>query len=88
MPMITLDLDTVAYQILQNTTQSKGVSPSEWVSQLIKSHQPVVSTTATAINQADLDKALLACGFGTLEGRGGVTFADDWYMTDDELLNH
>ena len=22
---------------------------------------------------------------GSLEGRGSVTFADDWYMTDEEL---
>jgi Arc/MetJ family transcription regulator len=24
---------------------------------------------------------------GTLKGKGTVTFADDWYMTDEELVN-
>lgn len=78
----TLDLDKPTYQWLSETLKNEGVSVHDWLKNLIDQHFQEKNQQTH-----DLDEAMRACGFGTLEDKGGVTFARDWKMTDEELIN-
>lgn len=78
----TLDLDKPTYQWLSETLKNEGISVHDWLKNLIAQHFQEKNQQTH-----DLDKAMRACGFGTLEDKGGVTFARDWKMTDEELIN-
>lgn len=77
-----LDLDKLTYQRLSETLKNEGISIHDWLKQLISQHFQEKNQQTQ-----DLDKAMRACGFGTLEDKGGVTFAKDWKMTDEAFIN-
>lgn len=78
----TLDLDKPTYQQLSETLKNEGMSVHDWLKRLIVQHFQENNQQTQ-----DLDKAMRACGFGTLEDKGGVTFAKDWKITDEEFIN-
>ena len=82
MTTLTLTLDDDTQHILEQSARQFGLTEEAFISQLIHNYASSMTTTSV-----DLSKKGTLRQLGTLKGKASVTFAPNWAMSDDELLD-
>jgi len=82
MTTLTLTLDNDTQHILEQSARQFGLTKEAFISQLIHNYASSIPTTSVDPNKKGTLRQL-----GTLEGKASVTFAPNWAMSDDELLD-
>jgi len=82
MTTLTLTLDNDTQHILEQSARQFGLTEEAFISQLIHNYASSMKTTSV-----DPSKKATLRQLGTLEGKASVTFAPNWAMSDDKLLD-
>lgn len=86
MSVITLELNQTAEMLLDKSVQRLGMNYNDLINQSIINFCQSLTLDKKLNHKMQLQQAMRERGFGVLEGKATVKFADDWHMTDEELL--
>jgi hypothetical protein len=82
MTTLTLTLDDDTQHILEQSARQFGLTEEAFIGQLIHNYANSMTKNSTDPSKKGTSRQL-----GTLEGKASVTFAPNWAMSDDELLD-